>query len=257
MLAAEATDVCARFDQKIKDPALRKAWMGADDRSGPLPAMIQRLTVVTSPGTDATSTPQRGPPPTDGRRVHPEDRYSLREALNLVNEQGDTSFWRLGSNVSVQLWSALLLVVLVIAFWYSQSLQLDISTIAATASWHYQSHELDSIRVAIFGAGGALVSNMISTRPLIVSIGATSRYFAYVLFVKPVIGAFAAGFVYLLELSDFFKIPVGNERLGLVVALAAGFAGEWLLRPLMDQVLRTLSAKSEKVATAAPSKPRP
>jgi hypothetical protein len=234
MLAAEAIDVCARFDQKIKDPALRKAWMGADDRSGPLPAMIRRLPVVTFPGTDATSTPQRGPPPADGRR----DRHALREALKLVNEQGDTNFWRLGSNVSVQLLSALLLVLLAIAFWYSQSHKLDIS-----------------IRVAIFGAGGALVSNMISTKPLIVSIGATSRYFAYALFVKPVIGAFAAGFAYLLELSDFLNIPGGNEHLRLVVALAAGFAGEWLLRPMMDKVLRTLSAKSDKVTTAVPSKP--
>ncbi len=242
MLAAEATDVCARFDQKIKDPALRKAWMGADDRSGPLPAMIRRLPVVTSPGTDATSTPQRGPPPADGRRVPSEDRYALREALKLVNEQGDTNFWRLGSNVSVQLLSALLLVLLAIAFWYAQS--------------HARDRVIDKvISVAIFGTGGALVSNMISTKPLIVSIGATSRYFAYALFVKPVIGAFAAGFVYLLELSDFLKLPGGNEHLRLVVALAAGFAGEWLLRPMMDKVLRTLSAKGDKVTTAVPSKP--
>ncbi|OFX25015.1 MAG: hypothetical protein A2V77_09105 [Anaeromyxobacter sp. RBG_16_69_14] len=130
---------------------------------------------------------------------------------------------------------------------------------------------VDIVMLGALGAGGAIVSNMIAREPLIVSIGPTSRHFAFNLFVKPVIGAFVALFVYFLERSGIaFTISTGqsDSSMGVaqivvpsstavtflrsVIALAAGFFGERLLRPMMDKVLRAMSAQGEKV-TMTPS----
>lgn len=248
MLVAEANDVWARFDQKIKDPVLRKVWLGPDDKSGPLPKVIQRL-------SDATPTSGGGAPsPHDP--LPSGDRHILRNALNLVNEQGDANFWRLGSNVSVQSMSAVILVLLFIlgrGFFGSSSAAAD--------------SRPNLVDIVMLGAGGAIVSNMIAKKPFIVSIGPTSRYFAFNLFVKPVLGAFVALFMYFLEQSGLvFTIltdqsassngaalivvsPIAATFLRSVIALAAGFFGERLLRPMMDKVLRVMSAQGEKVAT--------
>lgn len=238
MLAAEATDVLAKFERKIRDPAVRKAWLGTDGASGPLPAVIQRLTQ---------------PAPFVGRPLHvlgPSDRHLLRGALNLVNEQGDTSFWRLATNVAVQTLSALLLLVL-----------------AAVAFLRpFPGPRPDRLDILMLGAAGAILANLLATEPFIVSIGPTSRYYVHGLFVRPVLGAFAAGLVCLLGQSGVAFVvetpppgpsPVvghsGPVFVLSILAVAAGFAAERMLRPMMDKVLRALSAQSEKVATSVPS----
>ncbi len=249
MLRAEATDVLAKFEDKIKDAAVRKVWLGADGASGPLPQVVERL----APGA----------PP-----LQPGDRHVLRNALNLVNEQGDTNFWRLGSNVSVQALSALLLLVLFVFAVFVRPLFQAFPS-APPGAVGVLTTRPDTFDVLLLGAAGAILANLIATKPIIVSIGPTSRYYAHNLFVKPVIGAFAAGLVTLLVQSGLtFGVsttegesgagglvldPAHQVFLRSILAVAAGFAAEWMLRPMMENVLRAISLRSEKVATGAAS----
>lgn len=238
LLQAEATDVLAKFERKISDLAVRAAWLGPDGMSGPLPSVVRRLRVCE---------------PVELRRPHqlrPGDRDILRGALNLVNEQGDIAFWRLGSNVSVQTFSAALLVLLLLVallrLLLPGGIQLPV-----------EAGPPDTLDILMLGAAGAIVSNLIATKPFILSIGPTSRYYVHNLFVKPVIGAFTAGLVHFLERSGILLIgsPQGSASgfARCIVAVAAGFAGEWMLRPMMDKVLRAMSAESEKGTTSVRS----
>lgn len=244
MLAAEALDVKENFERKIQDRALVRAWLG-DGRSGPLPEVVERL---------------KGGP---GNPVREQDRYLLRGALHIVNERTDKGFWFLGTNTSIQLASAVLLVGLFAAVFLL--LEENRPLPGGGAAWPL---DVWLAATAMLGAGGAIVSNMLAKEPFVLSVGPTARYFVYNLFAKPALGAFAAVFVYALAQSKIlFEIvssPPPAEQVPLrivlgstdtvnfalaVLAVAVGFSAERVLRSMMDKVLQRFFAESEKMAT--------
>ncbi|RKG73718.1 hypothetical protein D7W79_24825, partial [Corallococcus exercitus] len=130
--------------------------------------------------------------------------------------------------------------------------------------------------VGFAGASGAIVSNMLSKERFVVATGATSRFFAYHLLVKPVLGAFAALMLLFLEQSRMLlsvDTQAGNMSgdtssaiLHIVVsdnqavfftlmalAVVAGWSADKLLSSIMDKVLGRLLGQSEKVLP--PSRP--
>ncbi|MBZ4329472.1 hypothetical protein NR800_10715 [Corallococcus interemptor] len=99
---------------------------------------------------------------------------------------------------------------------------------------------------SLLGAGGAIISNMMTKDPFILSVGPTTRYFVYYLFAKPVLGGFTAAFIYLLVKSgDFLAKPPSPFLMGCI-AVAAGFSGDRLLGATMDKVMANLFKSSEK-----------
>ncbi len=253
MLATEALDLLAKFERKVQDPASRNAWLGEDAELGPLRQVVARMKQGTA-GDSST-------PPEQELAQLQQDREILRGAMHLLNEQGDKYFWTLGTNVSVQILSAVMLVSLFAsAFLWGRMLLPGFS-----------GSPMGSAMAILFGAAGAIISNMLWKKPFVTSIGPTARYFVYYLFAKPVVGAFTALFIYLLGRSQLlFEILVEGSRsagahaavqivvgtaaaadfAGAAIAVAAGFSGDRLLSAVVDQVLGRISSKAEKEKAA-------
>jgi hypothetical protein len=257
MLLSQALEVQHRFMRKMKDPVQRKLWLGEDGKSGPLPEAVQCLREASGPPYASLLAKQRVP----------QCRYTLRGALNLVNDQLDSSFWQLSINVTVQIFSTVLLVAFfAAAFAFSRSL---------VDGWRDLLVPWALLFFTLAGAAGATVSNMLSKERFVVSTGATGRYFAYYLLVKPAIGAFASLLLILLEQSRMLLAVVVAHRARAPVAplteapttalvqivvdsesaaffalaalsVAVGFSADRMLSSMMDKVLSRLWSQSEK-----------
>ncbi|MEW6103624.1 MAG: hypothetical protein AB1630_07430 [bacterium] len=88
-------------------------------------------------------------------------------------------------------------------------------------------------------------------------------FFIYHLFIKPILGAFAAVFIFVLEKSELiFSINPIQNTLGNIItinvppdsegyvyailAVSSGFAGDKILRSTIGKVLERLEDKAEK-----------
>jgi hypothetical protein len=120
----------------------------------------------------------------------------------------------------------------------------------------------------LLGAAGAIVANLLSERPVNSGGGPKWGQFAYYLFIKPYIGAFAAFLFYLLAQSQLLfsigtssstsrapiHIVLGGE-LSMVCAyvvffIAAGFSAEKFLGSAMDRVLNRLFKMADKTESS-------
>jgi hypothetical protein len=239
----------ADMERLVRDAGLRQAWLGTGEKPGPLPLLIERIAPRRESGQVVSAAPLT-------EQEEAELRAHLQGALKLVNRQRDTGFWQLGTNVSIYLLSAVLLLLLG----------------AGTQLWVMLEPQASAERigiVAMLGAAGAVIANMLVKEPFVASVGPTTRYFVYNLFAKPVLGAFSAIAFILLERSGMIfqivagggpgsapvRIEVGElagaRRAALaLIAITAGFFAEKAFRPLMDQVMRKLFAGSERYMTA-------
>jgi hypothetical protein len=258
MLATQSLAVQQRFEQKVTNPVLRELWLGTEQAPGPLREAVQLLRSQLKPTEDPGS-----PQGLTGERLA-RCRYILHGALSVMDAQRDKRFWQLSLNVSIQILSAILLLVLfglaLLAF--DQTLLSDNLT----------KHQPDALVLfALCGMGGAVLSNMLSKERFVVSTGATVRYFFYYLFVKPLIGGFAALFLILLEQSGLLlsvvvthgttapnpsqalvQIVVSSEAAAFfaraVLSVAVGFSADRMLSSMMDSVLGRLFRESERGA---------
>ncbi|RUO94172.1 hypothetical protein D7Y11_05955 [Corallococcus sp. AB018] len=254
MLVPRALEIQQQFERRVTDSRAH-LWLGADRASGPLPRSVRQLTRVDEPGSVA-------PPPLDAE----ESRYCrsvLRGALDTVNQQVDKTFWQLSINVTLQVFSTLLLLaVFVISF--------VLLTRELIQTWPGELIPRGLLLVGFAGASGAIISNMLSKERFVVATGATGRFFAYHLMVKPVIGAFAALMLLFLEQSRMllsvdtrtgstgvdpspalFHIVVSDNQAVfftlMALAVVAGWSADKLLSSIMDKVLGRLLGQSEKV----------
>ncbi|GMU05477.1 hypothetical protein [Corallococcus caeni] len=262
MLVPRALEIQQQFERRVSD-GRAQLWLGADRVSGPLPRCVRRLAHVDEPGSGPAA-----PPPFDAGQ----DRYCrsvLRGALDSVNQQVDKTFWQLSINVSLQVFSTLLLLAVFVV-------SIVILSPALIDGWPRDLVPRGLLLVALAGASGAIVSNMLSKERFVVATGATSRFFAYHLLVKPVLGAFAALMLLFLEQSRMLLSvdtqaastsgDTSSAILHIVVsdnpavfftlmalAVVAGWSADKLLSSIMDKVLGRLLGQSEKVLP--PSKP--
>jgi hypothetical protein len=227
--------------------------LGTDQAPGPLREAVERLRRDLTP----TGEPGLTQPLTAEQRSR--CRHVLRGALSIVNEHFDKGFWQLSLNVSIQILSALLLLGLLAG---------------ALLLFEYGQFHLDLVQprdlcpYIMSGMAGAILSNMLSRDRFLVATGATARYYVYYLFVKPLIGGFAALLLIFLEQAGLLLSVVvshnGNvqttESIALIVVaskaaaffaraalgLASGFSADRMLSTMMDTVLGRLLKESEK-----------
>lgn len=256
MLAPRALEIQRQFERRVTG-SRALLWLGADKAPGPLRRCVHKLTEVDDPGSGVTA-----PPPLDAEQ----SRYCrsvLRGALDMVNQQVDKTFWQLSINVSLQVLSTLLLLAVF-------GVSFVILSRTSVTDWPRDLVPWGLLLVGFAGASGAIASNMMAKERFVVATGATNRFFAYHLLVKPVIGAFAALVLLFLEQSSMllsvetrsrsvgtgggsgiFQIVVSDNQAVfftmMALAVVAGWSADKLLSSIMDKVLRRLLGQSEKV----------
>ncbi|MFY0530548.1 hypothetical protein ACN28I_47740 [Archangium gephyra] len=187
MLAAEALSVESHFRRNIHEPVARATWLGADERSGPLCQAVLHV----------TRHAQRDDLKPDKKLEHA--RGILRGALRMVNKQADRYLRQLSLNMLLRSLSGGLLLL---SFGLTYVFSLPKALIDFLQEKELVFPGVAILALALLGAGGAIVANMLSEHPVLDLNGARWRQFAYQLFIKPSIGGFAAFLFYLLAQSQ-------------------------------------------------------
>jgi hypothetical protein len=163
-LRARAVEVKALFKLNIKEEAVRAEWLGAEGgEKGSLSKAVEKLHESA---------------PTTKEVV--ECRQVVRQALRQVNEQVDRGYWTLSMNVLTSVVSAVLLAVLMLAFWSRGFLEriphLGEPWLTADGTWP-TAWLTDVGAMVLLGAMGAYVSNFLTTKDfLFVRGGPFLRY---------------------------------------------------------------------------------
>lgn len=267
MLASEAMEVEQQFKQNIVAPQQRATWLGEDEKSGPLCVAVQRLQALVR---------RLEPPGPEEELELLHSRHVLRGALRQVNEHTDRAFQRLNLTLLIRGMSgALLLVLFFLAFLFNSAVWLSPPG-DAEELWMTLARLISLI---MLGAGGAIVANMLSEMPGLVTNGPRWRQFVFYLFIRPALGGFAAFLFYLLarsrllfsieaapgpndpELPPAIRIMLStHEAVGFayaLIAIAVGFYAERVLGSTMDSVLDKLLRKAEKTVPTPGEPPVP
>jgi hypothetical protein len=233
-LQSRAIDIKCAVELNIAAGAVREAWIGDHGR---LRQAIEKLL--------------------DGKGdlTLPEIREILREALRTANEQIDRGFWALSMNTRIAAGSGLLLGAAMLLALFPQWLGICwLNSLAGNLSL-----------IMVLGLIGSYVSNLLTrSNFLLIRGGAFWIFVLYHLVVRPILGSFAAVFIYFLEkarllfslvdsgaaaASLLLSTSEGNRQatyLYLILAVVSGFAAEKLLRSMMDRILKLLEEKAEK-----------
>jgi hypothetical protein len=244
-LYSKATYVKNSFELNIKEDKVREEWIG---QNGKLKEALDDI----------------------NKRVYKEDyRYVVKDALNLVNEQVDRSFWQVSMNTLTSVCSGTILGILMLLAWIYCTTGLHPHTNALNSlnSGGLSDHYLTLI---ILGLMGSYLSNLMTNENFLYIQGAPYwRYFLHNLFSKPLMSGFAAVFIYILArsklifsitaiaptetskaaVSQLINLNVSPEGVGYVYAILAvvsGFAADKILRNMIDKVLKKLEQKAEK-----------
>lgn len=239
-LYGRAMDVKTNFDLNIKEEKIRTAWMGD---KGQLTEAIKDI---------------------KNDHITEKNRHIVKEALRVVNEQMDRTFWMLSMNTMTSVLSGTLLGLWMFYFWHA-GFTSDMGKLGLYPKEAY-------IPLAILGLMGAYLSNLVTKENfLFVRGGPFWRYLFHHLISKPILSSFTAVFIYLIEksklifsispvytekkeaagqaLSQIIVINVSSDAIGYVyaiLALASGFAADKVLRNTIDRVLKRLEEKAEK-----------
>ncbi|MDO8206859.1 MAG: hypothetical protein Q7T38_03440 [Gallionella sp.] len=236
-VASKAIDVATFFSMNIKEVRIREEWLGGSGKPGKLSNAIEKY----SAGKDM-----------------PGNRLIIREALKLVNDLMDHNFWILSLNSLVSMLSATLLGIAMLVFWVCDyPLQL--------VNWPGSINEVFA-PLALLGLMGAYLSNLITREDFLFVKGPFWRYMLHYVLSKPIISAFAAVFIYVVEqsrlvfavvttatvqlpASQLITVHVNQNAVGYVyaiLAVASGFSADKILRSMIDRVLKKLEKTAEK-----------
>jgi hypothetical protein len=242
-LYSRALDVKGSFVLNIKEEKIRQEWIG---EKGKLIGSLDQIKKKENMG---------------------ENRYVIRDALRLVNEQMDRAFWQLSMNTLTSVWSSAILGILMLLAW-------KFHTPGALDSLEKGGLGNNFATLVVLGLMGAYLSNLMTKEDfLYVRGGPFLRYLFHNLFSKPLMSAFAALFIYILERSKlifsinsiattgnaskaasqiitFNVIPEGVGYVYAVLAIVSGFAADKVLRNMIDTVLKKLEQKAEKTKDA-------
>lgn len=235
-LAGRVIEIKAYFDLNITEAKLRAEWLG---EKGRFVKILEELAA---------------------HKNLKENRHLLREALQLINDQVDRGFWQLSMNTLTSVASGALLGLLLLVAWYSEPA-------ARLAQLPYGLNHCTFATLFLLGLLGSYVANLLTREDfLFIRGGPFWRYLLHHLLAKPILSAFAAIFIYLLERSRLLLaiIPAGQAAeagtaaitfqvnpasLGYtyaLLALLAGFAADKVLRIMIDRVLKKLEQQAEK-----------
>ena len=237
-LYSRAVDVKVSFKLNIKEEKMREEWIG---EKGKLLGAVDQIK----------------------KKEHMEEnRYVVRDALKLVNEQMDRTFWQLSMNTLTSVWSGILLGGLMVLAWRFY----PAGTLQSLGTGEFRSKYVTLIALGLIGS---YLSNVMTKENfLYIRGGPFWRYLLHNLFSKPVMSSFAAVFIYILEksklifsvnvidtenatkaVSQIISLNVTKQSEGYVYAILAivsGFAADKILRTMIDGVLKRLEQKAEK-----------
>ncbi len=240
-LFSRAITLKTSFDLNIKEEKVRKEWIGEEGKEGRFKKIIDELE--------------------KGENLEP-NTIVLRDALRIVNEQMDRTFWQLSMNTLTSVWSGTFLAGLMALAWY-------VGPWGPISLLKGENLCENYLTLIALGLMGAYLSNLITKEDfLYVRGGPFWRYFLHNLFAKPVTSAFAAVFIYFIEKSklifsiglqengakaskaaEIITLNVSSDSAGYVyavIAIASGFAADKILRSTIDGVLKKLEQKAEK-----------
>ncbi len=237
-LYSRAIDVKTHFDLNIKEGKVRKEWIG--EEGGGKGILVHAIEEIKN------------------NKDMERNRGVVKEALRILNAQMDRTFWVLSMNTLTSVMSGILLGVVMYIFWIS-CYTTDLGKLGTgSPGSHF-------VPIAILGLMGAYLSNLLTKEDfLFIRGGPFWRYLIHHLITKPILGAFAAAFIYLIEKSKIiFSIEQQttgkaaqqiitlniNSDLGYaytLLAIISGFAADKILRDMIDRVLKKLEAKAEK-----------
>lgn len=193
------------------------------------------------------------------------NRYIVKDALNYLNQNVDTGYWILSMNTLMSVFSGALLGLFMVVFYLYFYQGLDVLSESPSLA-----------PFAILGLMGGYLSNLITKENfLFVRGGPFWRYLAHNLLSRAIVGAFSAAFIFLVAQSKWvFSInpviegskvqPMPSTVLSInvdesllvyvyiVIGIAAGFAGEKLLRNMIDSVLKRLEERAAKTKETKP-----
>jgi hypothetical protein len=242
-LHCRAIDVKSAFDLNIKEEKVRKEWIGKDGEPGRFKTILEEI---------------------QQNKHIPKNRCQIRYALKLVNEQMDRTFWRLSMNTLTSVWSGVMLFMLMLI---SMLVQPE-GALYNLGKYGLRQHFLTLVALGLMGA---YLSNLMTKEDfLYVRGGPFVRYFLHNLFSKPVMCAFAAVFIFIVEKSKLIfsiievsanqSVPktTATQVISLnvcegcagytyaVLAIVSAFAADKVLRTMIDSVLKKLEQKAEK-----------
>ena len=243
---SRAIYVKTAFSLNIKEPKVREEWIGKEGEDG------RFKEILTAIEKEEHQKPE----------ILEKYRYMIRDAMRLVNEQMDRTFWQLSMNTLTSVWSATFLAGLIALSWY-------INPWGPLSLLKSENLCENFPTLIVLGLMGAYLSNLLTKEDfLYVRGGPFWRYFLHNLFAKPVISAFAAVFIYILEKSKLIfsisaqanteNVPKTAQIISLnvspqyagyvyaVLAIVSGFAADKILRDMIDGVLKKLEQKAEK-----------
>lgn len=228
-LYARATNVRTTFDLTITEKKVREDVLGEKGK----------LTIAIKDIKESGQNIERS-------------QYLIRDALQYLNENVDTNYWILSMNTLTSVCSAALLGVSMVVYFLVYS-------------------QIEMIPYAILGFMGAFLSNLITKENfLFVRGGPFWRYLLHNLMARPILGGFSATFIFWIEKSKsvfsinpvaadgkmvssvqsaIININVNQNAIAyayIVIAIVSGFAGEKLLRNMIDRVLKRLEERAEK-----------
>jgi hypothetical protein len=228
------------FDLNINEDKVRQEWIGANGK-------LTKALADINAGT-----------------YKEEYRYVVKDALNLVNEQMDRTFWQLSMNTLTSVCSGVLLGLLMLLVWichYKGYTKADLYSLnLGSLSDHYGA-------LIVLGIMGAYLSNLMTTENFLYIQGAPYwRYFLHNVLSKPLMSGFAAVFIYILArskiifsittpgqtqttVSQIINLNVSPDGVGYtyaMLAIVSGFAADKVLRNMIDKVLKKMEQKAEK-----------
>jgi len=256
-LATEALYIQEVFRRNISDPITREVW--SERLSRAVDALNPPLAVSSSDSAQTTSSSAQTAVSLRQREQKPEaaddaTRQVLRSVLHILNEHTDRGFRNYAMNGTIQLASTVLLVAI---------FAVGMSAFPETEILTNPPQQLPTGAALLLGAAGAIISKLTSESACLVPTGQTAGAFLYYLVVVPAIGALAAVFALAVEHSQLlFSIvddpnktnaPVkivleqGAAAFGMMVlAVLAGFFGQWVIRSTMGRLLVRLYGNAEK-----------
>ncbi len=232
-LKSRAIDIKCSVELNITVSSIREAWIGDH---GKLRQAIEKLNNEEKPPLS-------------------EIRHAFRDALRTVNEQIDRGFWALTMNTRIAAASGILLGLAMLACLFLPRWGICwFNSLAGSLGL-----------IMVLGLSGSYLSNLLTqSNLLLIRGGAFWIFVLYHLVVRPILGSFAAIFIYFLEKANllFAIVAPANETVSLllstnakdrkatyvylILAVASGFAAEKLLRSMMDRILNKLEEKAEK-----------
>jgi|GEM_PF-2873061 len=185
-LLTDAVDTKNAFANNIANPAQQQEWIGT---AGGTPGKL--LESISNIENALKATPTTA--------ISPCDRLVVRDALRMVNEQVDRTFWMLSLNTSVSVISGIMmgaipLLMFFMAYGWSRFSGSHCDFYPADKSFFLAG-------LCFLGVLGAYLSNLVTKEDFLFIRGPYWRFMLFHVVAKPVLGATSAAFIYLLERS--------------------------------------------------------